>query len=90
MPAIGTKRAPGIALAVARPPEGLTSRSTVPWTTTVGTSSPRSFSVRSPEAMIAASWRPDPAGLRPRSNERRAIRRRSSSSRSKPLEPITR
>jgi hypothetical protein len=67
MPSMVTSRAPGIALAVARPPEGLTRRSLVPWMTTAGTFRPRRRAVRSPEAMIAASWRPEPAGLRPRS-----------------------
>ena len=67
MPSILTSRAPGIAFAVARPPEGLTSLSLVPWMTTVGTREPAQPAVRSPEAMIAASWRPEPAGLRPRS-----------------------
>ena len=38
MPSIRTSRAPGIALAVARPPDGLTRRSFVPCTTTVADS----------------------------------------------------
>ena len=36
MPSIIISRAPGMARAVARPPEGLTSRSLVPWITSVG------------------------------------------------------
>ena len=47
--------APGIARAVARPPDGLTSLSELPWITSVGARTPCSCSVRSPEAMIAAS-----------------------------------
>ena len=67
MPSIVTSRAPGIAFAVARPPEGATSLSFVPWMTTVGTRIRARSAVRSPEAMIAASWRPEPAGSCPRS-----------------------
>jgi len=67
MPSISSSRAPGIALAVARPPEGRTSGSCVPWMTSVGAVIVASCSRRSPEAMIAASWRMAPAGLRPRS-----------------------
>ena len=54
-------RAPGIARAVARPPESATSGSASPWITSVGTSIVFSSAVRSPEARIAASWR----GVRP-------------------------
>jgi hypothetical protein len=67
MPSISTSRAPGIAFAVALPPETGTSLSAVPWMTTVGAVIVRSSGVRSPDAMIAASWRIGPAGLRPRS-----------------------
>ena len=68
MPSIFTSRAPGIAFAVARPPEGLHE----PVLGAVDDDgrharSRRRRGVRSPEAMIAASWRPEPAGLRPRS-----------------------
>ena len=89
MPSIVSSRAPGIARAVARPPEGETRRSAVPWMTSVGTRIWRSSFVRLPEAMIAASWRAMPAGLRPRSKLRPARRRRSSSSRSNPGDPIS-
>jgi len=58
---------PGMAFAVARPPEGETSLSFVPWITTVGTRIRARSVDRSPEAMIAASWRPEPAGSCPRS-----------------------
>ena len=37
MPGISTSRAPGIAFAVARPPEGRTSLSSAPWMTVAGT-----------------------------------------------------
>ena len=63
MPATMTSRAPGMAAAVARPPDGRTILSFVPWITTVGAVMPRSSAVRSPAARIAASWRPAPAGL---------------------------
>ena len=67
MPGISSSFAPLIALAVARPPEGRTSLSALPWMTSVGAVMPRRRFVRSPEAMIAASWRAPAAGLRPRS-----------------------
>ena len=60
MPSISTSRAPGIALAVSRPPEGRTIRSLVPWITTVGAVIRRTSAVRSPAARIAASWRAPP------------------------------
>ena len=44
--------------AVASPPEGRTRRSLVPCTIRVGAVIRRSSAVRSPEAMIAPSWRP--------------------------------
>ncbi len=62
MPGTFISFAPLIARAVARPPEGRTSGSAVPCTTSVGAVIRRSSEVRSPEAMIAASWRPGPAG----------------------------
>jgi hypothetical protein len=68
MPAISSSSAPSIALAVARPPDARTSLSSLPWMTSVGAVTARRRFVRSPEAMIAASWRPPAAGLRPRSN----------------------
>jgi hypothetical protein len=55
IPSISISRAPGIAFAVALPPDGLTILSTVPWMTSVGALIRRSASVRSPEAMIAPS-----------------------------------
>ena len=67
MPSISSSRAPGMARAVARPPDGGTSLSLVPWMTSVGATMVRSSGVRSPEAAIAASWRAVPAGLIPRS-----------------------
>ena len=42
MPSTIISFAPGIARAVARPPEGRISRSTVPWMTRVGASIPAS------------------------------------------------
>ena len=67
MPSIVISRAPGIARAVALPPDGATSRSASPWITSVGTWIDASIGERSPDAMIAASWRALPAGLMPRS-----------------------
>jgi hypothetical protein len=58
MPSIIISLAPGIALAVARPPEGRIILSTVPWMTRVGALICRSMLVRSPDAMIAPSCRP--------------------------------
>ena len=58
MPSIIISRAPGIALAVALPPEGRIILSTVPWMTRVGAVILLSVLVRSPEATIAPSWRP--------------------------------
>ena len=55
MPLIIISDASGIARAVARPPEGPTSLSALPWITSVGARMPCSSWVRSPEAMIAAS-----------------------------------
>ena len=88
MPSISSSLAPGIARAVARAPEGGTSLSAAPWMTSVGAVIVRRSGVRSPEAMMAASWRAVPAGRIPRSKQRPAISRRSSSSRSKPGEPM--
>ena len=68
MPSMIRRRAPGIALAVARPPAGRTRGSRVPWITVAGRSSLRSAAVRSPEAVIACIWRSDRRrGLWPRS-----------------------
>ena len=67
MPSIISSRAPGIARAVARPPDVGTIRSLLPWMTSVGTVIVRSSGVRSPEWMIAASWRAPAAGFIPRS-----------------------
>ena len=53
MPSIFSRRAPGMARAVARPPEGATSLSAVPWMTSVGAVMWRSSAVRSPEATMA-------------------------------------
>ena len=54
MPSITTSSAPGIAAAVASPPETSISASSAPWTTTVGVRSRRSSAVRSGDATIAA------------------------------------
>ena len=85
MPSIMSRRAPGMARAVARPPEGATSLSAVPWMTRVGAVMWRSSAVRSPEARMAASWRVTEPGSWPRSymraEERRAGRRRRARSR---------
>ena len=66
MPSISSSRAPGIAFAVARPPDGETSLSALPWMTSVGAVIHLSIGVRSPDARIAAICRPVPAGLSPR------------------------
>jgi hypothetical protein len=58
MPSISTSLASGIALAVARPPEGRIILSTEPWITRVGAEIRSSIFVRSPEATIAPSCRP--------------------------------
>ena len=42
MPSISSSRAPGMAFAVARPPDGRTRRSDLPWITSVGALIPRS------------------------------------------------
>jgi hypothetical protein len=86
---MSSRRAPGMARAVARPPEGRTSRSAVPWMTSVGAVILASAAVRSPEARIAASWRllPAPSPVA-RSKLRSMVARSVSSSRSKPGEPI--
>ena len=63
MPGIVTSFAPGIASAVASPPDFTISGSSSPWITTVGALIERSASVRSPDAMIPASWRRNPTGL---------------------------
>ena len=52
----------GSPLAVASPPLGWISGSASPWITTVGAVTFASAEVRSPEAMIPASWRMNPAG----------------------------
>ena len=62
------------------PPSGCTSGSTVPWMTSVGALTDRSRSLRLPEARMARSCRPTPAGLRPRSKVRSARERSSASS----------
>src|SRR3954467_10551579 len=53
MPSIMARRAPGMARAVARPPEGATSLSAVPWMTRVGAVMWRSSAARSPDARMA-------------------------------------
>ena len=58
-----SSRAPGIARAVARPPDAGTIRSLLPWMTSVGAVIVRSSGVRSPEWMIAASWRAPRGGV---------------------------
>ncbi len=80
IPGTITSRAPGIAAAVARPPDGITSRSSSPWITVVGTRSSRSNGVRSWATTIAPSWRSEPAGWMPRSKQRSARRRKRSGS----------
>ena len=60
-------REPGIAAAVAVPPLGRTNLSINPWMTSAGRSSLRSAGVRSGLAMMAAVWRPVPAGRNDRS-----------------------
>ena len=89
MPGIAISFAPGIARAVAWPPRKGTSGSSRPWMTVAGTSSSRRPAVRSPEAMIAASWRPVPAGWWPRSYDSAATSRMRASSAGKPFEPIS-
>jgi hypothetical protein len=65
MPSIIRSLAPGIEAAVSLPPSGRTSGSTVPWITSVGAFTARSRSLRLPEARIARSCRPTPAGIEP-------------------------
>ena len=67
MPSIMTRRAPGIAFAVARPPEGCTSVVGGAVDDHRGRADRPQAAVRLPEAMIAASWRAAPAGSPPRS-----------------------
>jgi hypothetical protein len=61
MPSIIISRAPGIAFAVARPPEGRIILSTLPWITSVGAVIVRSSGVLSPVAVIAPSCLPPAA-----------------------------
>src|SRR5215217_513815 len=77
-----------MARAVARPPDGRTSRSALPWMTSVGALIRRRSLTRLPADWIAASWRPEPAALAPRSKDVSASRRSSSSRRSNPGEPM--
>ena len=90
MPSISTSRAPGIASAVARPPDGVTSRSRVPWMTTVG-----ALIVAQLRRAVAATSRSRRAGARSRPGRGRArssgwaTARSSSSSNGKPGEPIS-
>jgi hypothetical protein len=67
MPSMISSLAPGIAFAVARPPDVATILSRAPWITSVGASIRRSDFVRFPVFTIAPSWRAGPAGLWPRS-----------------------
>src|SRR5258707_9454284 len=67
MPSIISSFAPGIEAAVSLPPSGRTKGSTVPWITSVGALTDASRSLRLPDARIARSCRPTPAGLSPRS-----------------------
>ena len=80
MPSIIMSRAPWIARAVALPPDGLTIGSFEPWITSVGALIVRRSAVRSPEATIAPSCLPMPAGSCPRSYDRRSISRTRSRS----------
>src|ERR1039457_515255 len=61
-PGTMTSSEPGIALAVASPPLGVTRGSASPWMTTVGTVTAPKAAVRSPPAMTAASCRAAPTG----------------------------
>src|SRR3954447_6950286 len=65
--------APLIALAVALPPEGETRRSSLPWMTSVGAVIRARPLLRLPSAVIAASCRPVPAKLTPRSQPSAAL-----------------
>ena len=58
-----TSRAPGMAFAVAMPPDGVTSGSTRPWITKVGAVTEPRARVRSGLAAIAMVWRAVPAGV---------------------------
>ena len=62
MPSITSSFAPGIAAAVALPPETSIRGSSTPWITNAGTSNRPSASVRSPDARIATSCRAVPSG----------------------------
>src|SRR6185312_15501904 len=80
MPSIIRSLAPGIEAAVSLPPSGRTSGSTVPWITSVGALTNASRFLRLPDARMARSCRPTPAGFKPRSNVRSARARSSASS----------
>ncbi len=56
-----TRRDPGIALAVAMPPDGMTSGSSRPCTTSVGACTRRRSHVRAGLALMAIVWRAAPA-----------------------------
>src|SRR4051812_3406884 len=84
-----SSRAPGIALAVAFPPDGEISLSSLPWITTVGAVTRARRRLRLRSAVIAASWRPVPAMLTPRCHESSAVSRTEFSSNSR-FEPIAR
>ena len=67
MPSTSSSSAPGIAAAVARPPETWTILSARPWITRAGTRRPRSRALRLRWIRIASIWRITPEVLTPRS-----------------------
>ena len=73
MPSMSSSSAPGIAAAVARPPETCTILSASPWTTRAGTWTACSFGARSGWVRIATIWRRTPAPLTPRSQVSAAL-----------------
>ena len=79
MPSTSTSSAPGIAAAVARPPDTCTILSARPCTTRLGTRSPRSRGSRSGWVRIATICRSVPAALTPWSHVSAARTRLSSS-----------
>ena len=89
MPGISSSVAPAIALAVALAAGGANERVGLAMDDKRRDADPAQQRRRSPEALIAASWRAAAAGLRPRSKVVSANRRRSSSSRSNPGEPMS-
>ncbi len=67
MPSMSSSSAPGMAAAVARPPETCTILSARPWTTSAGIFRARSLADRLGWVRIAIIWRRVPLAVTPRS-----------------------